>query len=206
MSSRAEREAVTLATKAEAARSKKEADDIIAAAVTAQDIEELRGAVVTLASRVTSLSDALTAVNEIQQRQTETERKTAAIEKDAASAREVAADLRDNTVTKADAAAAAKAQLEKERMARRETMHRIYQTAGAVSLVFIGIIIGLVNYQQGKQGSLFTVCQQRNHQNEKVLAVLTRRDPSLPPPTAVQLQNIQDLREAFKIVDCGALK
>lgn len=206
MSSRAEREAVTIASRAEAAKGKQEADEILQAAVTARDVEELRGAVVTLASRVTSLSDALTAVNEIQQRQTETERKTAAIEKDAASAKKVADHLQENTVTKADAAAAAKIQLEKEKVARKETMTKIYQSVGAVSLVFLAIIVGLINYQQGKQSSLYTVCQQRNVQNQKVLMVLTRTDPSRPPLTATQQKNLNDLRDAFAVTDCKKLK
>jgi len=206
VSSRAEREAVTAVTKAEAAKSKQEAENIIQAAVTAKDVDELRTAVVTLAGRVTSLSDALTAVNEIQQRQTETERKTAAIEKDAASAKQVAIELADTTVTKVDAAKAAQAQLEKEKHARKETMTKIYQSVGAVSLLFLAIIVGLVNYQQGKQSSLYTVCQQRNIQNQKVLTVLSRTDPSYPPPTEVQKKNLQDLRDAFAVTDCGKLK
>lgn len=206
MSSRAEREAVTIATQAEAERSKKEADDILQAAVTAKDVDELRTAVVTLANRVSSLSTALTAVNEIQQRQTETERKTAAIQKDAASAKKAAEDLAENTVTKADAAAAAEAQLEKEKYVRKETMTRIYQSVGVVSLIFLAFIVGLINYQQGKQGALYTVCQQRNVQNQKVLSVLTRQDPAAPPLTEVQKKNVQELRDAFAVTDCRKLK
>lgn len=171
---RAEREAITAASAAEAKSSKKTADDIIQAAVTANDVEELRGAVVTLAGRVTSLSEALTAVNEIQRRQTETERKTAAIEKEAVRAKEATDQLSSVVIPREEHEERwrqEQEQLIRTRKSIRLQTYIIGTLFCLLNLVALGVSIFIVHGQQSKMADQRRdECRSRLDNSRKGLA------------------------------------
>jgi hypothetical protein len=206
MPNRTERDAITAASASEAAQGKKEAEDIAHRAVIAKDVDELRTAVVTLASRVSSLSEALTAVNEIQQRQTATERATKEVQEKADATEKQTASLAASVIPREEQEYKEALRLEQEKKARKDTVFKIYQSVGLLIIVIAVAILGLVNYQQGQRGALYKVCVQRNVQDQKVLQVLTSRDPAAPPPTALQLRNLETLKDAFAVSDCEKLR
>ena len=189
-----------MASRAE--RGESRADDAAVVAVSATEVEELRSAVVRLASHVTSLSNALTAVNEIQLRQTETERKTAVIQKEAVEAKKIAVQLANTTVSKEEIQKAHSEQ----NLARHQTLHRIYLITAGLLLVMGATAFGVVLFQKSQQSAVYRVCVQRNVQNAAVSEVLTHREPGAPPLTASQQKNLQTLRDAFKVVDCNQLR
>lgn len=213
MTSRAEREGVSAASAAEARQAKKTADDIMAAAVSASDVEELRGAVVTLAGRVTSLSEALVAVNEIQQRQSETERKTAAIQKDADKAKKTVETLVDTAATKTELHASKKEQEQVTLDFRKATLQRIYTTGILMVLGLALLVGGYIQHETSLSNTRAKECLGQQY-STRIIAQFVRSQIDIETQNkfiddalrAKRIQSLTELGNAFPIPDCGDKK
>ncbi|MEO6159143.1 MAG: hypothetical protein ABIQ39_16115 [Ilumatobacteraceae bacterium] len=147
-----------------------------------------------MAEQVATLSLALQTVGQLQARQ-------ASVEKTAHTAKSVA-DRTARAVVPRD-------ELERrEKAARARVLGNLYLVSGLSITMLLLLLLGGINYLQGRNGDLYQVCVTRNATNQVVLDVLTQRDPNpaFPAPDAFQVKQTNRLKKAFAVNDCGKLR
>lgn len=172
--------------------------------VSSKDVDELRTAVVTLATRVTVLSEALTLVNEVQARQIVNEKKTEEIEKTAHRAKQEASDL----AVEVDSA---KQQIRDksagDEVFRRKALTRIFTTAAALLVLLTLGVGGAVAFTASRSQAARDTCEARNQQNVVIIDILQGSIQDAPDKLAPNVVNVQTGIDKFKalIVDCDKL-
>lgn len=117
------------------------------------EVDELKGAVVSLAGRVTSLSEALTTVNDLQRRQAVTEHETSLIKAKAVEAAKTAQIVEENLIPRSEHEERWRNE-QQELIDLRLHIKRQTYIVGLIffflSLVALGIASGLMLHQQGE--------------------------------------------------------